>query len=203
MKVTNRTRSREDPTIRRAQIVDEAIRLIGRLGSRGFTIQGLASQCGLSNAGLLYYFGSKDGVLLALIDEIERRESDIVAPLIPAAAPDLCENEKAYEAMVQLLRHIIERNCQNPELGRFVIVLQAEAMDPEHPAHAWFVARAREAEELFARLVSTWSSDALQVARAIHGLLYGLTRRWYDDRNAFDLGDTFERAVRALVPKPQ
>ncbi len=203
MKETNRTRTREDAAVRRAQIVDEAIRLIGRLGSRGFTIQGLASQCGLSNAGLLYYFGSKDGVLLALIDEIERREADIVAPMIPTAAPDARENAKAYEAMVKLLRLIINRSCENPEVGRFVIVLQAEAMDPGHPAHDWFLARAHEAEDLFERVVAPWSGNARQASRSIHALILGLTRRWFDEPADFDLGATFESAVRALVPGPR
>ena len=201
--MTNRTRIREDASVRRAQIIDEAIKLIGRLGFRGFTIQGLASQCRLSNAGLLYYFGSKDGVLLALIDEIERREIDVVAPLIPSTTPDAHHEAGAYEAMVQLLRLIVERHRENPEVGRFVIVLQAEAMDPAHPAHDWFMARAEEAETMFERTIAPWSNDARNVSRIIHSLIHGLTRRWYDDPAAFDLGEVFERALRALVSRPE
>ena len=64
-----RKRVREDPKVRRSQIVDEAIRIIGEYGYYGFTVQALAERCQLSNAGLLHYFGNKDDLLLALLDE--------------------------------------------------------------------------------------------------------------------------------------
>jgi AcrR family transcriptional regulator len=60
--------------IRRSQIVDEAIRIFGALGNCDFTVQAPAERCDLPNAGLLHYFGSTDSLLLALLDEIERRE---------------------------------------------------------------------------------------------------------------------------------
>ena len=74
-----KTRTRENPAIRRAQIVDEGIKIIGERGYNGFTIQALAERCSMSNAGLLHYFESKDALLLSLLDEIERREIEIVA----------------------------------------------------------------------------------------------------------------------------
>ncbi|KPH66839.1 TetR/AcrR family transcriptional regulator [Novosphingobium aerophilum] len=192
--------NREDAAVRRAQIIDEAIRQIGQIGSRGFTIQGLASKCGISNAGLLHYFGSKDGVLIALVDEIESREEVIVAPLLAATKASSGNGEDAYVAMVRLLRRIIERYREIPELGRFLIVLQTDAMDPAHPAHAWFLARAEETEDLFGQLLAPWAVDAQEAARMCYALIFGLARRWYDKPESFDLGQTLERAVRAIVP---
>jgi len=49
-----------NPEVRREQILEEAISILGRLGYHGFTIHELAERCGLSNAGLLYHFPSKD-----------------------------------------------------------------------------------------------------------------------------------------------
>ncbi|TCM20731.1 TetR family transcriptional regulator [Novosphingobium sp. PhB165] len=196
----NQRGTREDAAVRRAQIIDEAIRQIGQIGSRGFTIQGLASKCGISNAGLLYYFGSKDGVLMALIDEIERREEVIVAPLVAATKKSSGNGKDAYLAMVRLLRRIIERYREIPELGRFLIILQTDAMDPAHPAHDWFLARAEETETLFAQLLQSWAEDPEETARICYALIFGLARRWYDKPESFDLGATLENTIRALVP---
>ena len=203
MKMPIQTRTREDSTTRRMLIVDEAVREIGTLGSRGFTIQGLARRCGLSNAGLLYYFSSKDALLLEVIDEIERRESDAMSPFVAAAASDCGDERAAYDAMVQVFRRIAERISECPEQGRFIMVIETEASDTEHPAHRWFCDRIRETEELALRLVSPWVENAPQVARIIVAMFHGLSRRWLSDRDSFDLGKEFADAVRSLIPPPR
>jgi len=70
MRQATQKAAREEPSLRREQILDETIRILGEQGYHGFTIQELAKRCGLSNAGLLYYFGSKDLLLIAVLDEI-------------------------------------------------------------------------------------------------------------------------------------
>jgi AcrR family transcriptional regulator len=180
-------------------IIDEAIRMIGTSGSRGFTIQGLAAECGLSNAGLLYHFGSKDGLLLALIDEIERREADALTPLLSALERD-CSSANGYDDALLLLRHMIERQIVHPELGRFILTLQAEAMSPGHAAHRWFMDRTAETESLFSRLLASWAPPGGYSARLVLALMQGLIRRWFEEAGSFDLGAYFEEGVRALVP---
>src|ERR1700741_5612700 len=74
-----RKRVRAKPENRRAQILDEAIRLIGERGYNRFTIQELAQRCQLSNPGLLHYFGSKEDLLVALLEDRDRRAAEVVA----------------------------------------------------------------------------------------------------------------------------
>lgn len=59
---------------RRLAILDEAIQIIGEQGYRGSSINDLAKRCGLTTAGLLHHFGSKDGLLIALLEERDRRD---------------------------------------------------------------------------------------------------------------------------------
>ena len=81
-----RTRTRNDPEVRREQILDEAIRIIGQRGYYGFTVQELAQRCGLTNGGLLYHFGSKEQLLIAVLEERNRRNAEIVTSKVPRTA---------------------------------------------------------------------------------------------------------------------
>ncbi len=139
------SRLRFDAATRRAQILDEALREIGEKGYRGFTIQGLAGRCGLTNAGLLHYFGSKDKLLLALLDEMGLREELAIEPLLLLAAADASSSSMSYAAMIAVLRTLAERVERVPELARFAAVLQTESLEETHPAHEWFADREREA----------------------------------------------------------
>ena len=60
---------------KRAEILDVALEVIAREGYTGATVKELADAVGLSQNGLLHYFGSKD----ALFAEILRRRDEIAA----------------------------------------------------------------------------------------------------------------------------
>src|ERR1700740_714871 len=72
-------RVRAKPDDRRAQILDEATRLIGQRGYYGLGIRELSLRCQLTDAGLLHYFGSKEKLLTALLEDRDRRDAEIVA----------------------------------------------------------------------------------------------------------------------------
>jgi len=182
-----RQRVREKPEVRRARIVAEAFRIVGERGYHGFTVQALAERCGLTNAGLLHYFGSKDDLLLALLDEIEGQGETPVAPLVVAlerAAPSPAGRRAAIAA---ILSSMIEPVVANPEQGRFVCVLRAEAMEPSHPAHDWFAARDRETMDLIVRLLDPLGGDTPPLARQLVAALNGLVGQWLQSGQGFDL----------------
>lgn len=193
------TRVREDPSVRRAQIVEEAIRLLGQRGYNGFTIHALAERCGISNAGLLYYFGSKDQLLLALLDELERRDAEAFVDVAKDASSGEATSETA-EALRRLLRMMAERFSGNAERGRLQVVLLAEAMDSSHPAHEWFGRQMAAAEQAIERLVSPWSDDPGSTARQLVALMVGLAISWFRSRQGFDLVEEWEKGCRMVLP---
>lgn len=193
-------RTREATTLRRAQIVDEAIRVIGEQGYNGFTLQGLAKRCNTTNAGLLYYFDSKAGLLLALLKELERREAEALIPLVDAAEQELPLTRAARSGIIRLLCAFFNRIVRQPELERFHLVLLYESMDPAHPAHEWFSGRQRLGLELIARLLSPWIDDPEQAARHLVALKDGLAQQWLREGGSFDVLGSWERAVTTLVP---
>ncbi|MBB5685916.1 TetR/AcrR family transcriptional regulator [Sphingobium boeckii] len=199
MNVSSRIRVREDPVVRRAQIIEEGIRLIGLHGYNGFTVQALATRCGISNAGLLYYFGSKDALLLAFLAELERQDRELLEPLV-ARAIGRGDAPSSRTVVIALLRTVASRFTESPALGRFAVMLQCESIDPSHPAHDWFLSRETMAFDMFVSLVTGLTPDPQSTARQLVALMNGLAQQWLRADRPFDLEIEWEKAVTAILP---
>jgi AcrR family transcriptional regulator len=192
-------RDRRDSAVRRARIIDEAIGIIGQRGYHGFTVHGLAARCDLSNAGLLYYFPSKEQLFDAVLKELEHRKNQALAALIAAVARkegDL----SSLTAYIDLLRAMAIRGSGNPELVRFYAVLQIESLDETHPAHRSFQKRELAALDLFTRLLAPHVKEPRSAARQLLALMDGLRLQWLRSGQSFDAVSEWIRAVAALVP---
>jgi AcrR family transcriptional regulator len=192
---------RDNPEIRREQILDEAIRIVGERGYYGFTVQELAQRCGLSNAGLLYHFGSKDQLLLEMLQEFERRETEVLTPLTALAAREAAPSESSGKALLDLLRTMVLRASTQPEMGRLYMVLQSETLDPAHPAHEGFRGREAITLNLFAKLVAPYVAEPRSSARQLLALMDGLAQQWVREDQGFDLIDEWDRALATVLPK--
>jgi AcrR family transcriptional regulator len=201
MTVPVRQRVREDPVVRRQLIVDEAFRVIGQYGFNGFTVQVLAARCGLSNAGLLYYFGSKDRLLMALLDEVDRQETDIMAPLVAAAQDMPAITGESWAVRTQLLRTIVERFAERAEIGRFVMTVQSESLDPAHLAHDWFRERQEATLRLFEDMVKGLAPEPGMTARLLYALMNGLEQQWLRAHRGFDLLMAWDAGVIRVIPQ--
>jgi AcrR family transcriptional regulator len=126
--VTERASAAGDES--RARVLDVALELFAASGYRGTSVAQVAQRAGLSQAGLLHHFPSKVALLTAALEYREetegvRLEVDGVAPLGWAA----------FDALVGL----VARNAARPSIVRLFVTLSAEALDPDHPAHAWIL----------------------------------------------------------------
>lgn len=193
-------RTRDNPQVRRAQIIDEAIRILGRRGYHGFTVQELAQRCGLSNAGLLYHFRTKDQLFLAAIQQMEQREIRALAPLIAAIERD----ERAgvpLTATIDLFHAMFCRGSIQPQLARLYAFLQSESLDKGHPAYDSFRARESAVLELFTKLVAPYVAEPGSAARQLLALSDGLRLQWLRADQSFDVVAEWVRAVTVLVPE--
>ncbi len=114
---------------RRAQLLAVAVEVLGRVGYRSATMLQVAEAGGISRAGLLHHFPTKESLLEAVLadrDEADRRRSTAGKPGLAALAG---------------LVEVMARNTTIPAVVNLFAVLSAEAGDPGHPAHAYFVAR--------------------------------------------------------------
>jgi AcrR family transcriptional regulator len=183
-------------------ILDEGIRALGEHGFNGLTVQALAKRCDISNAGLLYHFGSKDEILLAVLDELERRETELIAPVVAATSGPKDTPVAAWTAATEVLHALAGRFMAQAAQSRFAVVLHAESLDQTHPAHAWFSERERLTLDLFASLVADLVPHPRATARQILGLLQGLGMQWLRAGKSFDLLEEWNLAIAMLVPRP-
>jgi len=114
---------------RRQRILAVAQRLVTRNGGRGTTLGQIAQEAGVTPAGLLHHFESKEQLLHAVLDA---RDADELA------------NVDLSGDIVQQLERVTERFQRAPELIGMFTVLLTENLDPEAPLHGRFLGRYRD-----------------------------------------------------------
>ncbi|GAB3115430.1 TetR/AcrR family transcriptional regulator [Aestuariicella hydrocarbonica] len=195
-KATPRTRS--NPEEKRRLILDEAIRIIGECGYNSFSIRALATRCNLTNAGLLHYFGSKEALLVALLEDRDRRETEEVSHLFDN--PQLPVTRNSAEHMKMALREVVLRNSQQPELVKLSVLLSAESLTAGHPAHAYFAAREAATLTRFAAPLTGSFADPQSKAKQILAAIYGLEIQWLRSDCGFDLVAEWNQLLDLLLP---
>ncbi|WP_084125175.1 TetR/AcrR family transcriptional regulator [Demequina sp. NBRC 110054] len=189
-----RTRGRDAQRLsgadRKAQIVDAATALIAERGFWGTSIQDVAAACGVTVAGVLYHVGSKDGLLIEVLEHRDRLDAEAIAAeldrpvLVEPASGDV--SVIADVSLAQFCDALVRRNARQPEIVRLYSVLEAESLEPSHPAHGYFLARQREGLGNFAALAAD-APDPDRLARQVLALMDGLQVQWLRDVEHFDL----------------
>jgi AcrR family transcriptional regulator len=114
---------------RREQIVATAITVFGEYGFAGGSIRTIADRVGVSHATLLQHFGSKEGLLTAVLQEWDRRT--VEASLTDVAGLDYFRR----------LPQVMAAHLSNRGLLELFTTIAAEASSPAHPAHAFIQRR--------------------------------------------------------------
>ncbi len=166
---------------KRAEILDAALEVIEREGYTAATVKELADEVGLSQNGLLHYFGSKD----ALFAEILRRRDELAAIEIDTRRPGFAEG------IVEDLLSAVDAETSSPGLAQLALRVTGEATEPEHIAHDFLTERyesvrvvVREAiVELQADGRLRSEVDAEAVAELVFAAWDGLRIQWMYDRS--------------------
>ena len=194
-----RKRVRAKPEARREQILEEATRLIGERGYYGFSIRELAQRCQLTDAGLLHYFGSKEKLLIALLEDLDRQGAETVREMT-GLSPE-SRGRLTHQQLHDMFRAIVIRNRARPELVRLQAMLRAEAMNPDHPAHGFFESRQATILQLFAEALGDHVPSPRSTALQVISMMWGLEMEWMRSGQRFDLVAEWDRAYGLLLPK--
>jgi AcrR family transcriptional regulator len=177
---------------RRQQILDAARELFAVRGYRGASMRDVAGQVGLSMAGLLHYFPSKEELLAAVL----RQRDDTDTPWFE-------ERWAETGSFREACRELAARNMRSPGVIRLFVTLSAEATDPGHPAHDYFQQRYRESRELFSRVLRQAQERGEVDARASGPLLIavldGLQIQWLLEPD-FDLIGELDKYLDGITP---
>jgi AcrR family transcriptional regulator len=183
---------------RRQRILAVAQRMLTRNGGRGTTLGQIAQEAGVTPAGLLHHFESKEQLLHAVLDA---RDADDLA------------NVDLDADIIQQLEKVTERFQRSPDLIGMFTVLLSENLDPQAPLHGRFLSRYRDAVAIVSGSIrrgqraGRYRSDLDPAVKAVEiiAFLSGMETSWLLDPS-IPLTDVFHEytssLARQLAPSP-
>ena len=179
---------------KRSEIIEQATALFGEVGYRSASLREIASRCGISHPGLLHHFGSKELLLLAVLEHRDRVDAEGLG-LVDARGAD------TFARIVAL----VGRNSERRAIVELFATLSAEAAAPDHPAHSYFVERYRAVVERSARAYGEAAEDGAlapgvdpeDAARELVALMDGLQVQWLLNPSDTDM----QRLVQAHLER--
>jgi AcrR family transcriptional regulator len=136
-------------TVTRQALLDAAMELWSATGWRGTGITAVAERAGVTDAGLLHHFGSKENFLLEVIAELDRRDLARWEDTGPPACLDLIRQ------LPDWFRPTEGPHSVPADMWKLRLLLQAENLDPSSPAYEYFTLRHCFLHERFADAVRT------------------------------------------------
>jgi AcrR family transcriptional regulator len=162
---------------RRQAIVDAAVGLFATHGFRGTSVAAVAELAGVTDAGVLYHFHTKDELLLAVLADHDRRYEDALRASMAPGGRAALEGLRAWGEEMEAQR----------DLQALHVLLSAEHMRDDSPAHQYFEVRYRRVLRLFTALFSQAAArgelrsdlDAAAEASTLVAVLEGLRLQWF------------------------
>lgn len=109
-------------SLRRGQIVQAAYELALHGGLRAITIRDVAARAGMSTGLVLFHFGTKDRVVLALLDFVLANTTTL------SVGPEIVRIRDAHARFVALLRQEMRRMSTEPGRNRIFFEFWSEGM---------------------------------------------------------------------------
>jgi AcrR family transcriptional regulator len=180
---------------RRAEIVRAAARTFGTKGYQKGSLIDIAAQVGMTHAGVLHHFGSKEQLLIAVLEYRDQEDLEVLA------------QDKMPEGM-ELFWHLTRTAAANADRAGIVqtyAAITGESVTENHPARGFVNNR-------FA-LLRGMIEDALRevcgpdlpadvcthAASSIIGVMDGIQLQWLLDGDAVDLPEATRFAIEAIL----
>lgn len=188
---------------RRREIVRAAVDIFGREGFRGTTLKLIAAAIGVTPTAVLKLFGSKEQLLIDVLQYWEEETADAMGHPEPGM-PHL-----------DALRALMAYHVQHRGLLELYLTVATEATSTSHPAHELMTARFRRVVTDFERTLRTAfggegenaisPTDACREAHFLLAIMDGLELQWLLN-SEFDLVTAFnnylDQMIARLRPNP-
>lgn len=176
---------------RKQRILQVAERILARHGWRNTSLAQIAKAAGVTPAGLLHHFESKEQLLNAVLDA---RDAD-----------DDIHADRSGDLVTEICR-VAERFDRAPELVGTFTVLLIENIAPDAPLHDRLLSRQREAVRIVANLIESgqraghYRTDFDTATKAIEILAFinGMETAWLLDPS-IPLAEVFKGYGEALA----
>jgi AcrR family transcriptional regulator len=176
---------------RRQHVLEVALRMMATAGGRATTLGQVARAAGVSTAGLLHHFSSKEHLLHAVLDARDAQDEAIA------------DFSGELEAQLRGVRKRFERA---PGMAGTFIVLLCENLDPDAPLHERFLRRYRSGLAMLGASIRRGQQagryradvDPDVKAREILAFLYGMEATWLLDP-AIPVAEVLSEYTRGLL----
>jgi AcrR family transcriptional regulator len=183
---------------RQDQILDVAFELFATNGVRSTTLAAVAQRVGMSEAGVLHHFTSKDELLLAVLARADSSLADTEAWL--AAPGGGLESLRRLPATALVL-------ASQPMLARLRTVVTAESVVQDGTARRYVTERTRQIRDVIAGMLAEGvrrkelAADIDVKARAaeIVAFMEGIQIEWLLEPDAVDLVAAYESYISTLI----
>ncbi|WP_208109501.1 TetR/AcrR family transcriptional regulator [Microbacterium sp. BK668] len=182
---------------RREAVLRAAMRVFGQRGYNKGALVEVAEQAGMTHAGVLHHFGSKEGLLIAMLQYRDGEEA--------AGIPGRAQTEGP--AFLDHLLDTVAENTARPGVVQTYAVLAAESVTEGHPAQDYFRDRFARLRDKIAGVLAEVSGldasdpDVRDDASALIALMDGLQVQWLLDPSAVDMPRVVEKMLDELVDR--
>ena len=185
--------------IRREDIITAAVTVYAEAGYHGSSLREIARRVGITHAGLLYYFPTKESLLAAVL---ERRDAEDTEREHLAVPP-------GREALAHLVA-LAEYNVRHRGIVDVYARLAAEAVASDHPAHDYFERHYRTARRyavdsfkvLAGRNELRAGVDPQLAGLSLVALMDGLQVQWLSNGSTVDLVGALRHYLEDLLTVP-
>lgn len=180
----------------REKIIQSAVAAFAQKGFRGAKMADIAKAANLTEPGLLHHFSSKTRLLMEVLKERDRIDSERMRATLQK------NGNHFLEAGIELVEH----NQTVPGLVQLFNLLVAESISPDHPAHEFFIERyQREREHWVQAIVQAQQAGEVRsdisaetVVILIFAMMDGLQVQWLLEPEKIDMASIFGEFVQLL-----
>ncbi|MCU1477504.1 MAG: hypothetical protein JWQ64_2197 [Subtercola sp.] len=181
---------------KRERILEAAMAVFGAYGYHKGALVEVAERAGMTHAGVLHHFGSKEGLLIAVL---QYRDGEAVAGI---------DAREQVEGPA-FLRHIVETVRENTERRGVVqayTVLSGESVTDGHPAQEYFRDRLANLRHKIEGVLSDVVENADPVelrdaANALIAVMDGLQVQWLLDPDEVDMPRAVSMVLDTLLAR--
>lgn len=193
---TLRPRGERKTTLeRRQEIVRAAARTFGTKGYQKGSLIDIAAQVGMTHAGVLHHFGSKEALLIAVLEYRDAEDLEILAKQ---------EMPQGIDLFWHLTRTAMA-NTQREGIVQTYAAITGESVTEDHPARSFVISRfsaLRRYIEDALRLVcgpDLPEDICTHAASSVIGVMDGIQLQWLLDKEAVDLPEATRFALEAIL----
>ena len=178
--------SERDRREARRRILDEAGAAFAERGFNGASLDRIAGAAGITRAGLLYHFETKEQLLIAVLDDRDAQLEHLTG--MDLAPLSLLEIFDRWEVIITSI-------TAQAGLIKLAHALESEAVATDHPARTWVRDRNRGVREQFETSIRLSIErdeirediDVAALASILLGIVDGLESQWLIDSDSVDI----------------